>query len=137
MKKIIKVAAAIIIQDHKVFSAQRGRERSLAHLWEFPGGKIEENESPRQALIREIQEELLIEVDVASKAFDKVRHDYDFGRVELTTFICQLKSETPQLTEHVDYKWLSVDQLLELDWAPADIPTVKKLIRHWESVSHG
>ena len=136
MKKIIKVAAAIIIQDNKVFSAQRGPERSLAHLWEFPGGKIEENESPRQALTREIQEELLIEVDVASKAFDKVHHDYDFGRVELITFICQLKNEAPQLTEHVDSKWLAVDQLLELDWAPADIPTVKKIIQNWESVSH-
>lgn len=135
MQKTIRVAAAIIIQDHKVFAAQRGPERSLAHLWEFPGGKIEDEESPRETLIREIKEELLIEVDVASEAFDQVRHDYDFGRVELTTFICRLKNEAPQLTEHVACKWLAVDQLLDVDWAPADIPTVEKLRDQWKSVS--
>lgn len=132
MKKIIRVAAAVIIQEGKVFSAQRGPGRNLAHLWEFPGGKIEEDESARQALMREIEEELLIELEVAPEAFDTVQHDYDFGRVELTTFICRLKNEAPRLTEHVDFRWLSVDELLDVDWAPADIPTVEKLIRDWE-----
>ena len=136
MKKIIRVAAAVIIQEGKVFSAQRGPGRNLAHLWEFPGGKIEEDESPRQALIREIKEELLIEVEVAPEAFDQVRHDYDFGRVELTTFICRLKDEAPRLSEHVDFRWLSVDELLDVDWAPADLPTVEKIIRDWERVHY-
>ena len=136
MKKIIRVAAAVIIQEGKVFSAQRGPGRNLACLWEFPGGKIEEDESPRQALIREIKEELLIEVDVAPEAFDQVRYDYDFGRVELTTFLCRLKDEAPRLCEHIDFRWLSADELLDVDWAPADIPTVEKLIRDWERVRY-
>ena len=136
MKKIIRVAAAVIIQESKVFSAQRGPGRNLVHLWEFPGGKIEEDESARQALMREIEEELLIELEVAPEAFDTAQHDYDFGRVELTTFICRLKDEVPRLTEHVDFRWLSVDELLDVDWAPADIPTVEKLIRDWERVHY-
>lgn len=127
MAKIIKVVGAIIVKDGRILSAQRGPGKSLAYLWEFPGGKIEEGETPQQALQRELIEELKIKVEVAEEIFDQVSHEYDFGIVNLTTFICHLKEGSPVLTEHVDVRWLHPSEIKTVEWAPADIPTVEKL----------
>ena len=127
MKKEIDVVGAIIIKDKKILCCQRGPGRALANLWEFPGGKIEENETKVQALKREIREELKITVSMVEETFDFTRYEYDFGFVNLTTFICYLESGEPQLTEHLQVKWLSPQELDSLEWAPADIPTVEKL----------
>lgn len=127
MKKQINVVGAIIIDKNKILCAQRGPGRSLANLWEFPGGKIEKSESASEALERELSEELLIKVVVEQAPFEVTTYEYDFGIVTLTTFICHLKQGTPKLTEHIAIKWLAVEQLHELPWAPADIPTVQKL----------
>lgn len=126
--KKITVVGAILVEDGKILCAQRGESKSLAYLWEFPGGKIESGESPQEALIRELKEELLIEVDVQSEKFEETSYQYDFGVVNLTTFICLLKKGTPQLTEHIAVKWLEPKELNQLEWAPADIPAVEKLM---------
>lgn len=127
MKKIIKVVGAILIKEGRILCAQRGGEKSLPYLWEFPGGKIEQGESPHQALIRELSEELLIEVELEATIFDAVSYEYDFGVVNLTTIIGKLKSGEPVLTEHQEIRWLSPKELFEVEWAPADIPIVKQL----------
>ena len=126
--KKINVVGAILVENGKILCAQRGEDKSLAYLWEFPGGKIETGETPQEALIRELQEELLIEVEVQSEKFEETSYQYDFGLVNLTTFICFLKSGTPQLTEHIAVDWLAHKELNNLKWAPADIPAVEKLM---------
>lgn len=126
--KKINVVGAILVENGKILCAQRGEGKSLAYLWEFPGGKIETGETPQEALIRELQEELLIEVEVQSEKFEETSYQYDFGLVNLTTFICFLKKGTPQLTEHIAVEWLALKELNTLEWAPADIPAVEKLM---------
>lgn len=129
MKKEIRVVGAIIIEDHKILCAQRGMEKSLGGFWEFPGGKIEAGETPQEALVRELEEELLIEVQVEPEIFECAKYEYDFGIVDLTTFICHLLKGTPRLTEHIATKWLLPTELKTLEWAPADLPTVDKLMK--------
>ncbi|HGW6205315.1 TPA: (deoxy)nucleoside triphosphate pyrophosphohydrolase [Enterococcus faecalis] len=128
MKKEIRVVGAIIVENGKVLCCQRGPERALANLWEFPGGKIENGETEVQALERELQEELKIEVTIVKEEYAFCRYEYDFGFVNLTTFICYLESGEPQLTEHLQIKWLTPNELNQLEWAPADIPTVEELV---------
>ncbi|MFL2140541.1 (deoxy)nucleoside triphosphate pyrophosphohydrolase [Ruoffia sp. FAM 26254] len=127
MKKNIDVVGAILIKGNKILCAQRGGEKSLPYLWEFPGGKIEKGETPQEALQRELKEELKIVVTVENDIYDKVSYEYDFGIVNLTTIICHLSEGEPVLTEHVDIKWLEPKEIKSLEWAPADIPTVEKL----------
>lgn len=124
MKKQINVVGAVIIKNNEILCAQRGKEGTLGGLWEFPGGKIEADETPRQALEREIREELLCEVRVGEK-ITTTEHEYDFGVVSLTTFYCELVKDEPQLTEHEATVWLPKGRLFELEWAPADIPAVE------------
>lgn len=126
MKKNIYVVGAVIIENEKILCAQRGPTKSLPLKWEFPGGKIEEGESPQEALRREIHEEMLCKVEIGEQ-IDHTSYEYDFGIVHLTTFFCKLVEGTPVLTEHVSMKWLSPQELSSLDWAPADIPTIEKL----------
>lgn len=129
MKKEINVVGAIIIKDEKILCAQRGNTKALASLWEFPGGKIEEGETPREAVERELVEELRIEVAVAKTYFEQTSYEYNFGQVNLTTFLCTLTNGTPQLTEHTAIQWLKPSELTLLEWAPADIPAVEKLMK--------
>lgn len=95
-------------------------------MWEFPGGKIELGESPREALQREIDEELLCQVSVGEEVV-ATTHEYEFGVVTLTTFYCALVEGTPELTEHAAVKWLEPADLLNLEWAPADLPAVERI----------
>lgn len=98
----------------------------MAGLWEFPGGKIESGESPEAALSREIQEELGIAIDIERHLLTYVC-GYDFGDVELSTYLCRADKDTFQLTDHDATKWVTHEQARELDWALADIPTVEYL----------
>ena len=127
MKKQINVVGAIIVKNGKILCAQRGYDKSLPELWEFPGGKIEIGESTSQALKREIREELLLELANDIEEFMFTSYEYDFGIVNLTTFICHIQNGEPTLTEHIEIKWLNKIELDQIDWAPADIPTVYKL----------
>ncbi|WP_146340715.1 (deoxy)nucleoside triphosphate pyrophosphohydrolase [Nesterenkonia sp. NBAIMH1] len=126
MKKQINVVGAAIVQDDKILCAQRGPGGSLPNMWEFPGGKIEKDETPIAALVREITEELECHVEVGEQ-IDVTSYEYDFGVVTLTTFYCELIDGTPQLTEHAEVRWIAPAELNELEWAPADIPAVEKI----------
>ncbi|WEG73081.1 (deoxy)nucleoside triphosphate pyrophosphohydrolase [Vagococcus intermedius] len=136
MTSQINVVGAIIIKDNKILCAQRGLERDLAYLWEFPGGKVEQNESPREALERELVEELELKIIVSQNEFETTSYLYPFGCVHLTTYLCYLESDLePVLKEHIAVRWLEADELLSLRWAPADVPSVKKIISQ-DSLEH-
>jgi 8-oxo-dGTP diphosphatase len=125
-KKNIHVVGAVIVENGKILCAQRGLSKSLPLKWEFPGGKIEEGESPQAALQREIDEEMHCKIEIREEIEHTV-YEYDFGVVHLRTFYCKLVEGEPTLTEHVSIKWLEPTELESLDWAPADIPAIKKL----------
>jgi 8-oxo-dGTP diphosphatase len=95
-------------------------------MWEFPGGKVEPGETPRQALEREIVEELECQVEVGDEIVSTT-FEYDFGTVTLTTFYCELVDGEPILSEHQAVVWLSPSDLASLDWAPADVPAVERI----------
>ena len=127
MKKEIHVVGAVVVDGGKILSARRGESMSLPGLWEFPGGKIETGESPRDALAREMQEELKCSVDIGDEV-ETTRHEYDFGFVTLTTFYATLVDSAPELTEHSEIRWIDAADLDSVEWAPADIPAVEKIM---------
>ncbi len=119
----IAVVGAVIVRNGQVMAAQRGGTGPLAGLWEFPGGKIEPGESAREALEREIAEELGCVVEVGKEVTTTI-HEYDFAVITLTTFFCLLVDGEPRLTEHTAVQWLRTEELDSLAWAPADVPAV-------------
>lgn len=127
MKKRIEVVGAVLTHEGKIFAARRGPGRTMENYWEFPGGKIEAGESPRQALERELQEELKLDAEVGSHILT-VDHEYDFAIISLATYFCSVSSPEVKLTEHTEFKWLEPTELHSVRWAPADIPTVDFLM---------
>ncbi len=123
--KIIQVSAAIIMNENKILATQRGIGE-FKNGWEFPGGKIEKGETAEQALIREINEELNVSVEISSKL---ITVDYDYPEFHLTMhcFLCRIKSGTMVLKEHKSAKWLRKEELNALDWLPADREVVSEL----------
>lgn len=120
----INVVGAVIVDDGRVLCAQRGTGGTLAGMWEFPGGKVEEHEPPEEALAREIHEELDCIISVGG-TITTTTHEYDFGIVTLTTYYCSLVDGTPHAREHSSIKWITPRELASLEWAPADIPAVE------------
>ena len=120
------VALALFDADGRLLLQQRPAHKHHGGLWEFPGGKIEDNESAASALEREIREELDCLVRVGQE-ITTTSHEYDFGIVTLTTFYCTLLSGTPRTSEHAAIAWLAPKDLLTLEWAPADIHAVAKI----------
>ena len=116
----------IIEKDGKIFCAQRPEGKSLGGYWEFPGGKLEEGESPEEALIREIHEELNSQIEIISFV-NEASYDYDFGTVVMKTFHAKLVSGNLDLLEHQDSTWLELSRLKTLNWAPVDRPAVELL----------
>jgi len=129
MKKTIEVVGAIILKDKKVFCTQRGGEKALPYKWEFPGGKIESGESPENALMREIFEELHSVISIKG-FFQTVAYEYDTFIIHLHTYLCELVEGNLELTEHVDKKWANIDDLSSLDFAPADKPIISSLLKY-------
>lgn len=125
-KKVINVVAAAIEKDGLIFCAQRPEGKSLGGFWEFPGGKLENGETPEEALIREIKEEFDSEIEVISY-LNEASYEYDFGIVTMKTYLSKLINGELKLLEHQDSKWLPIEELSELEWAPVDIPAVKCL----------
>lgn len=123
--KTIEVVAAIIRDGDKILATQRGYGE-FKDGWEFPGGKIEEGETPKQALVREIKEELdtLIEV---GELLDTVEYDYPNFHLTMHCFLCTVKSGNFVLNEHKAAKWLTKDTLDTVAWLPADISLVDKI----------
>lgn len=129
MKKKIHVVAAVIENEKgEILAALRSSEMSLANYWEFPGGKIELGETKEQALRREIQEELGCTIEVGSPVEDTI-YEYDAFTVRLETFMAKIVEGEPVASEHAELRWLSRNELFELEWAPADIPAIDKLTK--------
>ena len=116
--KTVKVVAAIIIHENKIFATQRGYGE-FKDGWEFPGGKIEPGETPQEALVREIKEELDIEIEVKD-FLETVEYDYPDFHLSMDCFFCSIRSGELVLKEHEAAKWLTVETLDSVDWLPAD-----------------
>ncbi|QGQ95814.1 (deoxy)nucleoside triphosphate pyrophosphohydrolase [Paenibacillus psychroresistens] len=127
MKQIDVVAAVILNEQNEVLCALRSVTMSLPGLWEFPGGKIEQGEDPHTALIREVKEELRCVIEVGEKITETV-HEYPAIKVRLISYFAKVISGIPQVTEHESLVYQKKNELLLLEWAPADIPTVQILI---------
>ena len=125
--KVVKVVAAIIAQEGKIFATQRGYGE-FKDGWEFPGGKIEEGETPQQALVREIQEELDTEVEVGD-LLGTVEYDYPTFHLSMQCFLCRIKAGSLNLKEHEAARWLAEDELDSVDWLPADIEVLEWIRR--------
>jgi len=116
--KTIEVVAAIIIKDGKAFATQRGYGE-FKDWWEFPGGKIESGECPKEALVREIREELDAEIEVG-ELLETVEWDYPNFHLTMHCFMCSLISESMHLNEHEAAAWLTYETLRSVKWLPAD-----------------
>lgn len=128
IKKTVHVVAAIIENENdEILCALRGPEMTLPNYWEFPGGKIEEGESKEEALMREIDEELGCKIEVL-KHVDDTTYEYEKVIVRLETFMSIITNGTPKASEHAEIKWVPRKELNTLNWAPADIPAIEKLL---------
>ena len=128
MQKVKDVTAAILFNDNKVLIAQRANNDPLAGFWEFPGGKVEEGESPEESLIREMQEEFCIDIKVEKYFTDSI-YPYGRGTIRLLAYISKYTGGHLHSTVHNDYKWVAVQELNQFTFAPADRPIVEKLMR--------
>lgn len=124
-RKRIEVVAAIILDKEKIFATQRGYGE-FKDGWEFPGGKMEQGESPQQALMREIKEELDTEIEVGD-LIDTVEYDYPTFHLTMHCFLCTIKSGDLVLKEHEAAKWLTRETLDSVDWLPADKGLIEKI----------
>ena len=125
--KIIHVVAAVIVQEETVFATQRGYG-NYKDWWEFPGGKIEAGETPEQALIREIREELTADITV-DKYLTTVEYDYPEFHLSMACYWCSVKEGHLTLLEHEAARWLPLDDLRQVNWLPADVLVVHEIER--------
>ena len=124
--KMIKVVAAVIRDGDKIFATQRGYGEFKGG-WEFPGGKIEEGETPQEALKREIMEELDTEIEVG-ELIDTIEYDYPDFHLSMWCYWCSVVRGDLVLKEHVAARWLGEDELMDVEWLPADVGLIGKLI---------
>ncbi len=125
---MIKVACAIILHQNKILVTQRGPLMKMPFKWEFPGGKVEAEEDPHNCILREIQEELNLQIEIIG-SLKSVFHHYPDFTIQLIPFKATIKKGTITLREHMKFVWLSPDELITLDWAAADIPIVRELLK--------
>ena len=126
--KVIKVVAAIIVDNDRIFATQRGYGEFKGG-WEFPGGKIESGESPEEALRREIYEELGADISVG-ELFHTIEYDYPTFHLSMDCYLAGIRKKEIILKEHLAARWLAKNELDEVEWLPADITLIEKL-REW------
>ena len=128
MKKVEVVAGVIFCSD-EILCVQRPQNKLqyISEKFEFPGGKLEDGETQEEALHRELSEELNLSIQIKS-FFLTVVHPYPDFELTMHSFICEVDSKELTLNEHIDQKWLKINELNQLDWAAADIPIVDKLV---------
>lgn len=122
------VTCAIILFDTKVLVAQRSEIMKLPLKWEFPGGKLERDESEEDCIIREIKEELNIEIQIIKRLKDSL-FDYGAYKINLIPFIVKYMSGAIVLAEHKEFKLLNKTELVDLDWADADLPILEEFLK--------
>lgn len=133
MADTVHVAAAIIYRNGKILAAHRA-DGSLPGGWELPGGKLDPGEAPREALAREVREELGCDLQLVW-LYDVVEHDYDDFHLTMDCFVCTLApGHEPRMSEgvHDDLRWLGRDELLDVAWLPADEALVYGLGLCWD-----
>ena len=123
---ILKVTAGVLGKDGKFLIAKRKKDDVLGGLWEFPGGKIEDGETAEECLAREIKEELEIIVEVG-ELITSNNHEYPHGYFELIAYRVKYISGEIVLNDHDDFKWVTIDEMDNFEFPPADIPIINKL----------
>ena len=123
--KTIKVVAAVIKRNNKIFVTQRGYGE-FKDGWEFPGGKVEKGETKEEALIREIKEELDTVIKVDSY-LDTIEYDYPDFHLSMDCFVCSIVEGHLVLKEHEDSKWIKKEEIATLNWLPADLVIIDKV----------
>lgn len=123
---MVEVVAALIWRGDSFLICQRPKNKARALLWEFVGGKVESGETGEQALVRECREELSIELEVGDVFFE-VTHEYPDITVHLTLYNAHISQGEPQMLEHNDIKWITIAQIDDYDFCPADVEILKKL----------
>ena len=129
--KQLEVVAGIIICNGEILCVQRGEAKYdyVSYKFEFPGGKIEQGETPVLALKRELQEELELVLDVREQdLFMEIRHCYPDFSIHMYSYICRVPNKKFKLREHKSYQWLKIKELETLEWLPADVAIVEKLM---------
>ena len=129
--KHIEVVAGIIIYEDRILCMQRGAGKYdyVSYKYEFPGGKVEPGETNSQALMRELNEELGVEINVSENDyFMTVKYKYPDFEVTMHCYFCRVSSPEFIIKDHINYIWLKRSELDKLDWAPADQPIVRKLM---------
>lgn len=125
-EKLVTVTAAMLIHDGKILIAKRKASDKLAGLWEFPGGKLEDGETPEVCLKRELKEEFGIKTAIGHFVAESIYH-YDHIAIRLIAYKARLLGGCFNPTDHDDYRWLAISELDRYDFAPADVPFVEML----------
>lgn len=127
----------VIIQhptENKILIPQRSEKMSLPLKWEFPGGKVRSQETPEESLIREIKEELNLDIHPLRSLTPNTHHYPEFS-IQLIPFLCKLQGGTLKILEHKTIKWISKNDLMNYDWAEADVPIVEEWDKLWKVFS--
>jgi 8-oxo-dGTP diphosphatase len=133
--RTVNVAAAVMIRDGKIFATERGYG-DYKDWWEFPGGKIEENESPTDAVSREIGEELGVIIDVGDRIY-VVEYDYPDFHLHMEAFACTITGGEIELREHENALWLDMESIDSVRWLPADEEMIEYLKDNWDDIVLG
>lgn len=124
---VVRVVGAVVERNGSVFAARRNPDRSAGGLWEFPGGKIEDDEEPDTALQRELREELNVDISVGP-LIDQSISTVGSSQIELSCYLASFGVDDPvESTDHDAFQWVPLSQVTLLDWAPGDIPIVGRL----------
>jgi 8-oxo-dGTP diphosphatase len=123
-KKVVLVPCAIIEHDGKILATQRSATMSLPLKWEFPGGKVDAGETEKEALSREIMEELSVEIFIGERLEPTFKDD-STRIICLIPYICELATQPVVLTEHAQYQWIKIENIHSLDWAEADLGVIE------------
>jgi len=128
MKKRIAVVCAVIADGNRFLACRRAPDQARGGFWEFPGGKVETDERPREALARELREELGIDVSVG-REFGSNTHEYDDVTVSLSAYLCTARQKPASSTDHDEIRWVTAQEAAGLSWAPADVPLLEAYTR--------